>query len=151
MRAGAAMEVPGHIEETSGAFRPVWSMSFQLHVGEAPGVMEVTLAWAAPAARLILMVTAPFDQDAPTWYESPATDQSPICFAIPPDTLRPGAWRITAHSKVAVDAARSFEVAMRGGNGTIMDEPSHAPATAFPFIVAEAETPTLLPCEAASR
>lgn len=146
LHAGAAFEVPGHVEETSHAFRPVWSMSFQVHVEEAPRAMEVTLSWTAAVARLVLMVTEPFDEDAPTWYESPATDSSPVCFGVPTDALRPGVWRIMAHSQVAVDAALSFDVALAGGNATVVDEPSHAPAAEFPFIIAEANTPQPLPC-----
>lgn len=149
IRAGAAYEVPGHIEETSGTVRPVWSMSFQLHVAKAPEAMNVTLSWTSPIARLLLMVTEPFDRDAPAWYESPATDRSPICFGIPTGALRPGVWRVMAHSEVAVDVALSFEVAMAGGEARIVDEPSHAPASEFPFIVLEAQTPPPLSCAAA--
>lgn len=149
IRAGAAYEVPGHIEETSGTFRPVWSMSFQLHVEGAPEAMEVTLSWTAPLARLLLMVTEPFDRDTPAWYESPATDRSPICFGIPPDALRPGVWRVMAHSEVAVDAVLAFGIAMTEGAAEVVDEPSDAPAPEFPFIVLEAQTPPPLSCAAA--
>lgn len=149
LRAGAAYEVPGHVEETSGAFRPLWSMSFQLHIEDAPQKMEVALSWTAPAARLVLMVTEPFDGDAPTWYESSATDRSPVCLGVPTDALRPGVWRIMAHSQVAVNAALSFDVALTGGNATVVDQPSHAPASEFPLILAEANTPDPLACETA--
>lgn len=148
--AGAAYEVPGHIEETSGPLRPAWSMSFQLHVEQPPEAMEVTLAWTAPLARLVLMVTEPFDRDHATWYETPPTDQSPVCVSVPASALRAGVWRVMAHSEAAVDAALSFEVAMTGGAATAVDEPSHAPAADFPLLVTEAETPAPPPCTGAA-
>lgn len=149
MRVGAAYDVPAHWEETSGPLRPVWSKGFELHVQEAPQAMEVTLSWTAPFARLLLMVTEPHDDEPLAVYESPATDQSPICFGIPTDALRPGVWKVMAHSELAVEAALSFEVALTAGAAAIVDEPAHVPASQFPLIVVTMQTPEPLPCASA--
>lgn len=159
MRAGAALELPAHWEETSGALRPVWSKGFEMQVEGSPASMEVTLSWTAPLARLFLMVTKP-DASPMVVYCAPracdpsagpsfATDQSPICLAIPAGLLGPGPWEVMAHSEVAVDADLTFEVALVGGTASIVEEAADVPVTEFPFILATMETPEALPCAAA--